>query len=133
VAKHRRISIGGRSLGTAIATHVAAKREVFRLALITPFDSILNVAQGRYPIYPVQYLLDDHYMSIDNIPSIKAQTFIVYAQNDTAVPFKYTKNLIDAFDKEQLKVTMIENRGHNDISDDDKYYKIMQDFINEGV
>ena len=127
--KHKRISIGGRSLGSALATYVAAHRDVYKLALITPFDSIINVAQGRYPIYPVKLLLDDHYKSIDNVPDIKAKTFIVYAENDISVPFKYTKHLIDAFDEEQLKVTMIEGKGHHDISDDDGYYKIMQDFI----
>ena len=36
---------------------------------------------------------------------------------------------IDAFKKEQRKVTIIKDRGHMDISDDAGYYKIMQDFI----
>jgi hypothetical protein len=40
--------------------------------------------------------------------------------------------LIKAFQKEKLEVTIIKNRGHNDISDDKRYYKIMQDFIAEG-
>ena len=43
--KHARISIGGRSLGTSVAAYVAAHRKVIRLALITPFDSIVSIAQ----------------------------------------------------------------------------------------
>jgi esterase/lipase len=131
-AKHARISIGGRSLGTAIAVYVASLREVSKLALITPFDSIVNVAQGRYPIYPVKFLLHDQYDSASRVKKIKAKTFIVIAQNDEVIPRERTQKLIDAFSTEQLQVDMIKNRGHIDISSDDRYYKIMQDFIGEG-
>ena len=130
--KHERISIGGRSLGTGVAVYVASKREVSKLALITPYDSIVNIAQGRYPMYPASLLLKDTYASLSFVPSIKAKTFIVMAQNDKVIPRKNSQKLINAFKKEQLKVDMIQGRGHNDISDDARYYKIMQDFIGRG-
>ncbi len=127
--KHKRISIGGRSLGTGVAVYVASQREVSKLVLITPYSSIADVAQGRYPFYPVSLLLKDTYDSLSLVSKIKAKTFIVLAQNDKVIPRKYSQKLIDAFKKEQLKVDMIQHRGHNDISDDARYYKIMQDFI----
>jgi len=130
--KHERISIGGRSLGSGIATYVAAHREVSKLALITPYDSIVSVAQGRYPLYPASLLLKDKYDSLSRAKKIKSETFIVIAQNDKVIPRVHVQRLIDAFQKEQLKVTIIKNRGHMDISDDARYYKIMQDFIGEG-
>ena len=130
--KHTSISIGGRSLGTGVATYVAAHRPVSKLALITPYDSIVNVAQGRYPLYPVAWLLYDKYVSLSRINKIKAKTFIVLAQNDKVIPFERTKELIDAFNPEQLKVETILNRGHMDISSDVSYYKLMQEFIGEG-
>jgi esterase/lipase len=130
--RHERISIGGRSLGTAIATYVAAHREVSKLALITPFDSIVNVAKGRYPLYPVALLLHDKYDSASRAKDISAKTFIVIAQNDRVIAKERTQELIDAFSLKHLKITTIANRGHNDISSDKRYYKIMQDFIGEG-
>ncbi len=54
------------------------------------------------------------------------------AQNDVIITRERTQELIDAFDPTQLEIMMIENRGHNDISSDVKYYKSMQDFIGEG-
>jgi len=132
VKKHERISIGGRSLGTGVATYVAAHREVSKLALITPYDSIVSVAQGRYPLYPADLLLKDKYDSLSRVKDIKSQTFIVIAENDKVIPRIHTQKLIDAFKKEQLQVKIIKNRGHMDISDDAGYYKIMQDFIGEG-
>ena len=130
--QHKRISVGGRSLGTAVATYVASYREVSKLALITPFDSIVNVAQDRYPIYPVHLLLHDKYDSKSRVSLIKAKTFIVIAENDKVIPLQRTQKLIEAFPETQVQVDMIKNRGHGDISSDARYYKIMQDFIGEG-
>ena len=131
-SKHHRISIGGRSLGTGVATYVAAHRKVSKLALITPYDSIVAIAQERYPIYPASLILKDSYESVSYVKDIKAKTFIVMAENDKVVSKKHTLKLIEAFKKEQLFIKVIKDRGHNDISDDDIYYKIMQDFIGEG-
>jgi uncharacterized protein len=130
--KHDRISIGGRSLGSGIATYVAAYREVSKLALITPFDSIVNVASGMYPVYPVSLLIEDTYDSVSRVKMIKAKTFIVIAEYDKVIKRVRTQKLIDAFDPDQLEVMIIKNRGHNDISSDLIYYKVMQDFIGEG-
>ena len=113
---HIHISVGGRSLGTAIATYVAAHRDVMKLALITPFDSIVNVAKDRYPIYPVSLLLEDQYDSKSWVHKIKAQTFIVIAENDEVIPLERTEKLIEAFPKSQVQVDTIKNRGHSDIS-----------------
>ncbi|HFD14296.1 MAG TPA: alpha/beta hydrolase [Epsilonproteobacteria bacterium] len=129
---HQRISVGGRSLGTGIATYVAAHREVSKLALITPYDSIVNVAQERYPIYPVSFLLNDQYDSLSRVKDIQAKTLIVIAEKDKVIPKENTQRLIDAFDKKRLEVIIIKNRGHIDISSDKRYYKIMQDFIGRG-
>jgi len=131
--KHNRISIGGRSLGSGVATYVAANREVSKLALITPFDSIASVAQDRYPMYPANILLHaNRYDSLSRINDISAETFIVMAGEDKVIPQKNTQNLINAFKGKKLKVDTIQNRGHNNISSDKRYYKIMQYFIGEG-
>jgi esterase/lipase len=127
--KHNRISIGGRSLGSGIAIYVSAHRKVFKLALITPYDSIINVAQGMYPIFPISFLMHDKYDSVSRIKDIKAKTMIVIAQNDNVITREGTQHLIDAFETAQLQVVTIKNRGHIDISSDAKYYKIMQEFI----
>jgi len=130
--KHTRISIGGRSLGTGVAAYVAAHREVRKLALITPYDSIASVAQERYPMYPASLLLKDSYDILSLVPHIKAKTFIVIAEKDKVISRIHTLKLIHAFDTQQLTVDTIKGRGHIDISDDKRYYKIMQDFIGKG-
>ncbi len=131
-SKHDCIAVGGRSLGSGIATYVAAHRKISILALITPFDSIINVAQEMYPIFPISFLLEDGYDSLSRIKQIKAKTLIIVAQNDNVITRERTQKLIDAFDIGQLQVRIIPNRGHIDVSSDSTYYKIMQDFIDKG-
>ena len=58
-AQHQRISVIGRSLGSGVASYLASRKPVTRLVLITPFDSILRVAQSVYPVFPVSWLLKD--------------------------------------------------------------------------
>lgn len=130
-SNYETISVGGRSLGSGIAVYLAAHRDVSKLALITPYDSILNVAQEMYPIFPVSYLLEDEYNAISMIKDIKAKTLIIMAENDTVIEKARTEQLIKAFDETRLKVIMIENRGHIDISADERYYKSIQDFVTE--
>lgn len=130
--KHNRISVGGRSLGSGIAVEVASKREVSKLALITPFDSIVSVAEEMYPYYPVSLILEDRYDSKSKVKHIRASTFIVMAEHDNVISKERTQALINAFKPEQLQVQVIKNRGHGDISSDAVYYKVMQDFISEG-
>jgi pimeloyl-ACP methyl ester carboxylesterase len=130
--KHRYINVGGRSLGTGVATYVAAHRFVKRLALITPYESIQAVAQERFPLFPVTFLLKDTYDSLSRVPRINAQTMIVMAEKDRVIPQVHTQKLIEAFNPSQLKVVVIKNRGHQDISDDPDYFKVMQDFIRKG-
>ena len=122
IQRHSSISVIGRSLGSGIATHLASSRQIEKLILITPFDSIKNVAQGRFPIYPMSVLLKDKYDSISHIKNIKAKTLMVLAQYDEIIPLKNSETLINAFPKEQVLVKTILDSGHNDLSQDQKYY-----------
>ena len=130
-SNYESISIGGRSLGSGIAVYVAAKREVSKLILITPYDSILNVAKERYPLYPISFLMHDEYNAHQWIKDINAHTLIIMAEDDNVIGKERTDQLISAFDEERLKVITIENRGHIDISSDDLYYRSMQEFIGQ--
>lgn len=117
--KFKNISLVGRSLGSGVASYVAANRKAHKLVLITPFDSITAVAQQQYPIFPVKYLLLDRYDTLSRVAQIDEQTLILMAEHDQIVPRENTARLASAFKKEQLEVVMVEGANHNDIS----YYK----------
>jgi uncharacterized protein len=56
-AEHRDIVLIGRSLGSGIAVRVASVRPVSRLVLVTPYDSLQEIAATQFPYFPVRWLL----------------------------------------------------------------------------
>jgi predicted alpha/beta-fold hydrolase len=87
----------GRSLGSGVAMHVAAEIDVASLTLITPYDSIENVARSRYPIFPVRLLLRHPFHSVDLVNAVSEPTLVIVAAQDDVVPQDSTARLIDAF------------------------------------
>jgi|FLOH01.1.fsa_nt_gi uncharacterized protein len=115
-AEHTQVSVIGRSLGSGVATYVAAHRKVEKLVLVTPFDSIVALAQQQLPFLPVTYLLLDRYESIARVAQISAPTLMLVAEKDQVVPRGNSDRLAAAFDPEQLQVVTVKGANHNTIS-----------------
>ena len=84
--EHKNIFVVGRSLGTSIALHVAANRPVEKLALITPFYSILNLAKQRYRIFPVQRILKDWHEAHKDANLVHNRVHVFLAETDEVTP-----------------------------------------------
>ena len=118
----------GRSLGTHMAAYVAASRPVNSLIMITPFDSVVNVGQGRYPIFPVRQLLRHPFDTISEVQKISAPTLFILAEHDRVVPHRYTLNLIRHWVSPYQSVTIV-GGTHNNL-DFDAYWQALRNFIN---
>ena len=127
--KHHNVSVIGRSLGSGVATLVASKKDVDKLVLITPYDSIQNVGQQKYWMYPMSILLKDKFDSLSRVKQIKAQTLVVAAENDEIIGMKHTNNLIKAFPASQITAHIIKNAGHNTLSEDSRYSVLLREFF----
>lgn len=53
-AVHREIALVGRSLGSGVAVQAARRVDASRLVLITPYDSIVELAAQMHPFVPVR-------------------------------------------------------------------------------
>ncbi|MCU7834817.1 MAG: alpha/beta hydrolase [gamma proteobacterium symbiont of Taylorina sp.] len=127
--QHQKISVIGRSLGTGIATFLASKRKIHKIALVTPYDSIEHIAQDQYKIYPISILLQDKYNSFHRIKEIKSDALIILAEHDMVIPLKYSTRLIKAFPASQVTVETIKGVGHNNLSQKEKYYQLLKQFL----
>ena len=123
------ISVIGRSLGSGVATWLAAERSIEKLVLVTPFDSIRNVAQKRYFMYPMSVLLKDKYDSIGRVGRIKSPTLALIAEKDTIIPYKNSTRLVQAFPQDQIAVKIVSGADHNTISWEKDYYDYLKRFI----
>lgn len=126
---HQQISVIGRSLGTGVATLLAATRPIDKMVLITPYDSIENIARDRYPIFPISLLLKDKFDSASRIKNINSPTLIIIAENDRVIPRKFSDQLIAEFPPAQIKVEIIEGAGHNTLSEYEIYYTLLVNFL----
>jgi len=118
----------GRSLGSGVAVHVASQRPVQRVILVTPFDSLTNVAGYHYPLVPIRLLLRHPFDSVSLAPTLTQPLLVLMAGQDTVVPNRFTKNLIDQWAGPKEMVNIPE-AGHNDITAFPQYWQAMDLFL----
>ncbi len=123
---HRSIAVMGRSLGSAVAVYVASLRSADHLILVTPFDSLTDVAARHYPFVPVRWLLLDRFESWKFAPLVKAPTLVIAAEHDEVVPRSSTKALADRFQGGTTTLLTIPGAGHNTLSDCPEYMEILK-------
>lgn len=123
-----RIAVVGRSLGSGVAVQVAARRPVDRLVLVTPFDSLSDVAATHYPWLPVRWLLRDRYDSARSLPAHRGEWLVLRAGRDRVVPPRNTDRLIAAASTPPQVVAFPE-AGHDDLSLSPRYWSAMAAFL----
>jgi uncharacterized protein len=95
---HPEIVVVGRSLGSGVAVQVAARRRAAtHLVLVTPYDSVVNVAAHHYPDFPVRRISRDRYESWRHAPAIDVPTTLIVAGRDRIIPRENTRKLYSAF------------------------------------
>jgi pimeloyl-ACP methyl ester carboxylesterase len=106
----------GESIGTGVASATAAghPERVRGLLLLTPFDSLANVAQHRYPLLPVRWIMRDQYPSEDWLKNYRGPIAIILAEDDTIVPAKFGQSLYDTYAGPK-KLIIANQADHNDL------------------
>lgn len=127
--KHKSISIMGRSLGSGVATYIASKKNIHRLVLVAPYDSVQNVAKSIYKFFPIELLLKDKFDSAKRVADIKAKTLILYGSDDEIIRPIHTKNLSSYFKDGSLQVVKIDKAQHNNIAIFEKYTQTIKNFL----
>src|SRR5207237_607217 len=80
--------------------------------LVTPFDSLLEVAKRHYPFLPVSLMLRHQFDSIGRAPQIAAPLLCLAAQRDEVIPSSHARKLYDAWGGEKQWIEL-EGAGHN--------------------
>lgn len=128
-SRHNRIVVIGRSLGSSVATFLATKRRVDALVLVTPFDSVVSVAQSRFPIYPAKLILKDQFDSTLRASELDVPTLVLVAEHDRVIPRKHTDRFVSLLADPEVHV--LPETDHNDISHHEDYYRLMVKLVME--
>lgn len=118
----------GRSLGSGVAVQVAARRKVGRVILVTPFDSLVNVARKHYPLFPVKLMLRHRFDSASLAPYIKIPALAIVAGKDQVIPGASSMHLVEKWGG-PIETVTIENADHNDIGLFALYWKAINEFL----
>jgi uncharacterized protein len=80
------IILFGESLGTGVATQLAAQVPAAGLILDSPYTSIRDLAQDQFPWLPVDLMLWDRYETSRYIASVQVPVLVLHGEADTLVP-----------------------------------------------
>lgn len=110
-----RIIYFGESLGTAVATRLAAEHAPAALILRSPFGSMAEVGRFHYPVLPVGLLLRDRYDAIEQIARVTSPVLVIAGDRDAIIPIAHSRRLFDAA-REPKQFVVIEGADHNDFA-----------------
>ena len=128
-SRHQSISAYGRSLGSGVAVFLAARRRLEQLILLTPYDSVAAVAQRIYPMFPVRFLLKDHFDSAALASDIGIPVLLATAERDREIPLPHSLELQRRLTRASVSYLMVAGAAHNDIVDFAQYRAAVADFI----
>ena len=124
----------GESLGCGVVAEVAKDTplSIAGVILITPWKTLLAVAEDYYPYLPVGWFMKDRYDNVENLKSFQGKIAVVGAEQDEVVPVRHAKELFTLLPKDK-RMWIIKGAGHNDWSmliDMSKWREIM-DFLSK--
>lgn len=131
--KYQSITVVGRSLGSGVAMYLATARDVARVVLVTPFDSVERVARRVMPVFPTGWLLWDRFDSVSRAPAVRAPVLVLVAEQDGVITRPHTDALVDAFPGQQVTVRIIDGADHNTVHMWPDYALSLQEFLVSSV
>ncbi len=125
----QRIIIYGHSLGSGVATHLAANVEAAGLILEGAFTSIPDVGASRYPWMPVRLLAAERFASVERIDSIAMPKLFMHASDDGVIAFEFGKRLYDAAPAPKEFVTLTGGHDRAFAADSATYFSAIGKFV----
>ena len=110
------IILYGESIGSAVATQIAAKIPDCKLLVLeAPFSSILSMGKRIYWFMPISLMLKDRFESVKFAPKVQSPVLIMHANGDPVVPFAEGKILFASFNSPK-RLIEIDGDFHIDLT-----------------
>ena len=120
------------SIGSGVASYHATLTPVDRMLFIAPFDSLINVAKTKFPVYPM-FLLEkfskENYDNLALLQDYAGDLRIIHGAKDNVIPLKRGKALFENTNISNKEFIVIDGAGHNDIYNFEKTWKSISDFL----
>jgi alpha-beta hydrolase superfamily lysophospholipase len=110
------IIIYGRSLGSGIASQLAAVRDAKRLILETPYYDFPSLVKRYLPVYPVYWLVHYKFPNHEYLPKVTVPVTIFHGTEDEVISYKNAKKLLPVLKATDQFIT-IKGGDHNGLFD----------------
>ncbi len=107
-----RVVLFGRSLGAAVAAHLATKHTPRALIMESSFTSAPDLASQYYRIFPVRWLARFQYGAKAYLSSVRCPVLIVHSRDDEIIPFQHGQALFAAANEPKAFLEL--RGGHNE-------------------
>jgi fermentation-respiration switch protein FrsA (DUF1100 family) len=108
-----RIVLWGTSLGTGVASELAAAGLVGRLILATPYTSMREVAAFHVWFLPTSWIVREQFDTLSKAPRIQVPTLVIHGDQDEVVPFSMGQDVAHAIPHATL--VRVPGGHHNDL------------------
>jgi fermentation-respiration switch protein FrsA (DUF1100 family) len=125
---HQKLVVYGRSLGTAVASHLAKESKPDLLILETPFDELAGTMSAA--IKPLLYFfpLRHTFSNKEFLPSVTCRKVIFHGTNDWVVPLSSAEKLKPLLN-ENDEFVIIEGGGHRNLRDFPIYHEKLKEIL----
>ena len=111
----RSVVVYGESLGTGVASWVAAGRPFRGVVLESPFTSVIALAREQYWFLPVKWLVRDPFDTLGRIGRIEAPLLVAFGERDQIVP-PWMGRAVFAAAPEPKQLWVSAEGGHEDLA-----------------
>lgn len=127
-----RLVLMGHSLGSGVATWVAAKLSYDGmppdgLILVAPYTSIPAVARDHMPWCTPTCLIAERFNSKRMAPHVRAKALLLHGTDDDVIAIDHARRLVTRFDDARL--VELPGRGHVDLFDDHRFIDEVRAFV----
>jgi hypothetical protein len=107
------IIVHGRSLGGAVAAHLATVRRPRALILESTFTSIPDRGAEMFPILPIRSICTFRYNTLQVLPTLHCPILVIHSSEDRLIPISHGRKLFAAANepKQFLEIRGDHNSG----------------------
>jgi pimeloyl-ACP methyl ester carboxylesterase len=110
------VFLWGESLGSGVVGGIVqiGRIQIKGIVLVTPFDSLANVAQHHYWFFPAKWLVRDEFNNVKNLQNYLGNIAILLADEDEIIPNECTLNLFDSL-HHRKRLWTFKDASHNSL------------------
>ncbi|MEY4541836.1 MAG: hypothetical protein RLZZ306_3593 [Bacteroidota bacterium] len=124
------IIVYGRSLGTGIATRLAANSKPKMLLLETPYFNLGDVVNSYFPLIPYNAILKYQFHTDLYIKQVRCPIHFFHGTKDRVVPYESSLKLVKLLNKKPSEIlTTIPNGEHKNLGEFQVYHTALDSLL----